>query len=87
VCLQVRNGEPVDNADIVKFAKLFNDELTMENLERVQVGAGDSVGLRTGGVVQVGLGFSWGSGLGLHSLNSRAGEGAEGAGGARHCQH
>ncbi|KAG1666318.1 hypothetical protein FOA52_004800 [Chlamydomonas sp. UWO 241] len=34
---KVRNGEPVDNADIVKFAQLFNDELTLEKLERVQL--------------------------------------------------
>lgn len=34
---KVRSGEHVSNSDIVKFAKLFNDELTLENLERVQL--------------------------------------------------
>jgi LETM1 and EF-hand domain-containing protein 1, mitochondrial len=35
--LQVRAGEPVDNMDLVKFAQLFNDELTLDNLERVHL--------------------------------------------------
>ncbi len=34
---QVRAGEPVSNGDIVRFAKLFNDELTLDNLERLQL--------------------------------------------------
>ena len=34
---QVRAGEPVDNMDLVKFAQLFNDELTLDNLERVHL--------------------------------------------------
>lgn len=35
--VQVRAGEPVSNEDIRKFASLFNDELTLDNLERVQL--------------------------------------------------
>lgn len=35
--LQVRSGEPVENADLLRFAQLFNDELTLDNLERVQL--------------------------------------------------
>lgn len=35
--LQVRAGEPVSNGDIVRFAKLFNDELTLDNLDRLQL--------------------------------------------------
>lgn len=37
MALQVRAGQEVDNAEIIKFARLFNDELTLDNLERVQV--------------------------------------------------
>jgi LETM1 and EF-hand domain-containing protein 1 len=33
----VRAGEEVDNAELIKFAKLFNDELTLDNLERVHL--------------------------------------------------
>jgi LETM1 and EF-hand domain-containing protein 1, mitochondrial len=33
----VRDGKNVSNADIVKFARLFNDELTLENLDRVHL--------------------------------------------------
>jgi hypothetical protein len=35
--LQVRTGREVDNAEIIRFARLFNDELTLDNLERLQV--------------------------------------------------
>lgn len=35
--MQVRAGEEVDNAELVKFAQLFNDELTLDNLERVHL--------------------------------------------------
>lgn len=34
---KVRSGEAVENADILRFAQLFNDELTLDNLERVQL--------------------------------------------------
>eukprot|EP00192_Tetraselmis_astigmatica_P024813 CAMPEP_0117663200 /NCGR_PEP_ID=MMETSP0804-20121206/8470_1 /TAXON_ID=1074897 /ORGANISM="Tetraselmis astigmatica, Strain CCMP880" /LENGTH=521 /DNA_ID=CAMNT_0005470171 /DNA_START=473 /DNA_END=2038 /DNA_ORIENTATION=- len=34
---KVRAGEPVANSDITKFSQLFNDELTLDNLERVQL--------------------------------------------------
>jgi len=34
---QVRAGERVDNSQLIKFAKLFNDELTLDNLERVHL--------------------------------------------------
>jgi LETM1 and EF-hand domain-containing protein 1 len=34
---RVRSGEPVDNAELIRFAALFSDELTLENLDRVQV--------------------------------------------------
>lgn len=34
---QVRAGAEVSNAELVKFASLFNDELTMDNLDRVQL--------------------------------------------------
>lgn len=34
---KVRAGEPVSNGDIVRFAKLFNDELTLDNLDRLQL--------------------------------------------------
>lgn len=33
----VREGKNVRNADIVKFARLFNDELTLDNLDRVHL--------------------------------------------------
>ena len=35
--LQVRAGEPVSQYEIVKFAQLFNDELTLDNLERIHL--------------------------------------------------
>lgn len=35
--LQVRAGEPVNNYEITRFAQLFNDELTLDNLERIQL--------------------------------------------------
>lgn len=34
---RVRAGENVDTSELLKFAKLFNDELTLDNLERVQL--------------------------------------------------
>lgn len=34
---RVRAGEQVATSDLLKFAKLFNDELTLDNLERVQL--------------------------------------------------
>jgi len=34
---RVRAGEHVEPSDLLKFAKLFNDELTLDNLERVQL--------------------------------------------------
>jgi hypothetical protein len=34
---QVRAGEPVENDDLIRFASLFNDELTLDNLERLQL--------------------------------------------------
>jgi LETM1 and EF-hand domain-containing protein 1, mitochondrial len=34
---RVRSGEPVDNSELIRFAALFSDELTLENLDRVQV--------------------------------------------------
>ena len=34
---RVRAGEPVAPAELLKFAQLFNDELTLDNLERVQL--------------------------------------------------
>lgn len=34
---RVRAGEQVETSDLLKFAKLFNDELTLDNLERVQL--------------------------------------------------
>jgi len=34
---RVRSGAPVDNAELIRFASLFSDELTLENLDRVQV--------------------------------------------------
>ena len=34
---RVRAGENVNTSELLKFAKLFNDELTLDNLERVQL--------------------------------------------------
>ncbi len=34
---QVRAGQPVSQYEIVKFAQLFNDELTLDNLERIHL--------------------------------------------------
>lgn len=34
---RVRTGAPVSNADIKRFAKLFNDELTLDTVDRVQL--------------------------------------------------
>ena len=34
---RVRAGEHVETSELLKFAKLFNDELTLDNLERVQL--------------------------------------------------
>lgn len=34
---RVRAGEHVEPSELLKFAKLFNDELTLDNLERVQL--------------------------------------------------
>jgi len=34
---KVRSGQEVDNAEIVRFARLFNNELTLDHLERVQL--------------------------------------------------
>eukprot|EP00951_Prasinocladus_malaysianus_P030549 scaffold288310_cov30-Prasinocladus_malaysianus.AAC.1 len=34
---KVRAGLPVSNVELTKFAPLFNDELTLDNLERVQL--------------------------------------------------
>lgn len=31
---RVRAGQPVDADDLVKFARLFNDELTLDRLDR-----------------------------------------------------
>ena len=33
---RVRSGQRVDNSELIRFAKLFNDELTLDNLERVR---------------------------------------------------
>jgi LETM1 and EF-hand domain-containing protein 1 len=33
----VRAGAEVSNADLIRFASLFNDELTLDNLDRVQL--------------------------------------------------
>ncbi|KAJ9505326.1 hypothetical protein QJQ45_005737 [Haematococcus lacustris] len=41
--LQVRSGQEVDNAEIIRFARLFNDELTLDNLERLQL-VGEGLG-------------------------------------------
>ncbi len=35
--MQVRAGVPIDNNEMMKFAALFNDELTLDNLDRVQL--------------------------------------------------
>ena len=35
--MQVRAGSPVSQYEIVKFAQLFNDELTLDNLERIHL--------------------------------------------------
>ena len=35
--LQVRSGESVNNFEITRFAQLFNDELTLDNLERIHL--------------------------------------------------
>lgn len=35
--MQVRAGQEVSNAEITRFARLFNDELTLEHMESVQV--------------------------------------------------
>ena len=35
--LQVRAGESVNNYEITRFAQLFNDELTLDNLERIHL--------------------------------------------------
>ena len=35
--LQVRAGESVNNFEITRFAQLFNDELTLDNLERIHL--------------------------------------------------
>ncbi len=37
---RVRAGEEVNQSDLLKFAKLFNDELTLDNLERWVCGRG-----------------------------------------------
>ncbi|KAL6755050.1 LETM1-like protein-domain-containing protein [Haematococcus lacustris] len=34
---KVRSGQEVENAEIIRFARLFNDELTLDNLERLQL--------------------------------------------------
>ncbi|KAG2489280.1 hypothetical protein HYH03_012300 [Edaphochlamys debaryana] len=34
---KVRAGTPVENHDIIRFAQLFNDALTLDNLERLQL--------------------------------------------------
>ena len=33
----MRAGERVDNSQLIKFAQLFNDELTLDNLERIHL--------------------------------------------------
>ncbi len=33
----MRAGEPVENDELIRFASLFNDELTLDNLERLQL--------------------------------------------------
>lgn len=44
----MRAGEPVENAEIIRFARLFNDELTLDNLDRLQlVGMCQFVGIST----------------------------------------
>lgn len=50
---QIRSGAAVDNAEIVRFAQLFNDALTLDNLERVQlVSMGQFVGINPFGTDQ-----------------------------------
>ena len=34
---QVRSGEVVSQYEIMRFAQLFNDELTLDNLERIHL--------------------------------------------------
>lgn len=34
---RVRAGEPISNYELMKFASLFNDELTLDNLERIHL--------------------------------------------------
>lgn len=34
---EIRRGAPVHNEDIIRFAKLFNDEFTLDNLSRVHL--------------------------------------------------
>lgn len=34
-CFQVRKGGRVSNEEILGFAKLFNDELTLDNISRL----------------------------------------------------
>ena len=34
---RVRAGEPISNYELMKFTPLFNDELTLDNLERVHL--------------------------------------------------
>ena len=33
----VRNGQPVENADLLRFSELFSDEITLDNLSRPQL--------------------------------------------------
>lgn len=35
LCLQLRTGARVSNEEILGFAKLFNDELTLDNISRL----------------------------------------------------
>ena len=35
LCNQVRKGGHVPNEEILSFAKLFNDELTLDNINRL----------------------------------------------------
>ena len=35
MCLQLRTGARVSNEEILGFAKLFNDELTLDNISRL----------------------------------------------------
>ena len=34
---RVRAGQPISNYELMKFATLFNDELTLDNLERIHL--------------------------------------------------